>query len=219
MDEYKIYYRNRLPHIAPTGACFFATFRLGDSLPWKIVQQLRAERDDKIKQLIQSKTDDCEVEIYREEKIYFSNFDRRLDKNPLGNCYLRRQEVATIVIDQLRKHDGVSYELQAFCIMPNHVHVLLDTSIQLQNQVSSELGEGYIQLDRIMKRIKGASSRYANQFLGRTGSSFWQKDSYDHFVRNQKEWERILAYILNNPVKAGLVKDWQEWPYSYFKYL
>ena len=45
--------------------------------------------------------------------------------------------------------------------------------------------------------------------------AFWQHESYDHVVRNEKEFERILAYIVNNPVKAGLVADWQDWPYTY----
>lgn len=200
------------------GACFFVTFRLADSLPWEIVQRLRADRDEELKRLREEKPAGFERKIYRKEKVYFNNFDSGLDNNPLGNCWLRKPDVANIVSDQLHKHDGVWYELQAFCIMPNHVHVLLDTSTQLHQLESSEADTEYMQLDRIMKRIKGASSRYVNQLLGRTGSSFWQKDSYDHFVRNHEEWNRILAYILNNPVKAGLVKDWQEWSFSYVKY-
>ncbi len=200
------------------GACFFVTFRLADSLPWKIVQRLRADRDEQLKRLREEQPARFEQKIYREEKVYFNNFDSRLDNNPLGNCWLRKPDVANIVSDQLHKHDGIWYELQAFCIMPNHVHVLLDTSTQLHQLESNEADTKYMQLDRIMKRIKGASSRYANQLLGRTGFTFWQKDSYDHFVRNHEEWNRILAYILNNPVKAGLVKDWQEWPFSYVKY-
>lgn len=88
--------------------------------------------------------------------------------------------------------------------MPNHVHILIDTS---SGQVSQKLSV-------IMQRIKGGTAREINQRLNRKGV-FWQKDSYDHLVRNQEEWLKIYAYILNNPVKAGLVNDIQHWPYSY----
>ena len=68
-----------------------------------------------------------------------------------------------------------------------------------------------------MKRIKGASAYYCNQYLKKTGESFWQKDSYDHYVRNEKEWSNILWYILQNSVKAALVKDWKEWNGTYLQ--
>jgi hypothetical protein len=67
-----------------------------------------------------------------------------------------------------------------------------------------------------MKKVKGASAFYANQFLGKTGKPFWQKDSYDHYVRNEKEWQNIFWYILNNPVKAKLVDKWEDWEFSYY---
>jgi putative transposase len=73
-------------------------------------------------------------------------------------------------------------------------------------------------LDRIMKRIKGASARYANLELDRTGSTFWQKESYDRFVRTERELNNTIAYILNNPVKANLVSKWDEFPFTFLKY-
>jgi len=65
-----------------------------------------------------------------------------------------------------------------------------------------------------MKSLKGYTARKANRLLNRTGE-FWAHESYDHFVRNAAEWERIEAYILNNPVKAKLIDDWREWKWSY----
>lgn len=53
-----------------------------------------------------------------------------------------------------------------------------------------------------------------NRYLGRNGA-FWQHESYDHIVRSEREYERILAYIVNNPVRAGIVKDWRDWPYTF----
>ena len=63
-----------------------------------------------------------------------------------------------------------------------------------------------------MKSLKGATAREANRLLGLTGEPFWQKESYDHWVRNASELERIRAYIETNPVKAGLVQNPQDYP-------
>ena len=65
-----------------------------------------------------------------------------------------------------------------------------------------------------MQSLKGFTSREANRLLERSGT-FWEHESYDHFVRDEDEWKRIIAYVLNNPVKAGFVKDWKEWEWSY----
>jgi REP element-mobilizing transposase RayT len=82
------------------------------------------------------------------------------------------------------------YELGAYVVMSNHVHVLLLPKISPS---------------RVMQSLKGATAREANRVLGRTGETFWQAESYDHWVRDERERERITAYIENNPVKAGLV--------------
>ena len=211
----KIFYRNRLPHIAPPGATFFVTFRLGDSLPQHLVQTMKEELSKTLLKIEKTRPEGWEEQIYQEKQSFFKKYDRELDCKPYGNCYLRQARVAQIVIEQMGRFDNDWYELQAYCVMPNHVHMLIDTSIQLQTESGDSVD--YVQLDKIMHRIKGASSRYANIALGRTGK-FWQKDSYDHVVRNQKEWEHVLAYIVNNPVKAGLVEDWRDWPFTYLRY-
>ena len=142
-------------------------------------------------------------------------------------------------MDKLFEYDDALFELEAFCLMPNHVHVLFSTRIQLikgglkydndpfegrrnyAHVVSDRTieieNQSYIQLHRIMQLIKGGSARVANNLLSRSGA-FWHKDSYDHYVRDSREWARIVRYILENPVKARLCNAWQDWPYSYFKY-
>lgn len=74
--------------------------------------------------------------------------------------------------------------------MANHVHVLL---LPL-----SEPG-------RLLQSLKGFTAKLANRVLGRIGEPFWQKESYDHWVRNEGEWRRIATYIEENPVRAGIV--------------
>jgi putative transposase len=83
--------------------------------------------------------------------------------------------------------------------MPNHVHLLITPLVSPA---------------RLLKSLKGATAREANRVLRRTGEPFWQKESYDHWVRNGSEIEKIRAYIEMNPVKAGLVKDPRLFPWS-----
>ncbi len=98
-----------------------------------------------------------------------------------------------------RGEDVGNYELGAFVIMANHVHALLLPKVPVS---------------LLMKSLKGYTAREANKFLGRAGTPFWQKESYDHWVRNEAEWYRVKAYIENNPVKAGLVKSSADYRWS-----
>ncbi len=150
--------------------------------------------------------------------MFFARYDALLDKADKGPHYLKNPVIAEIVKKELLRFDSDLYDLIAFCIMSNHVHILIDTSIQLPNDyVPWEWEMLDIEpLQNIMKRIKGPSAVYANRELRRSGK-FWQRESYDHYVRNRKEFDNIVAYILNNPVKARIVERWEEYPYSYLK--
>jgi putative transposase len=126
--------------------------------------------------------------------------DCHLDAARAGPMYLRQPAIAQLVMESIRK--GVQlgqYELYAYVVMANHVHILIHP---------------HIEPSRLLKSLKGATAREANKLLRRTGEPFWQKKSYDHWVRNQSEFHRIRAYIENNPVKAGLVKISDEYPWS-----
>ncbi len=126
--------------------------------------------------------------------------ERQLDSIRHGPVYLRQPAIAQVVVDSI--HKGVEleqYELDAYVVMANHVHLLMHPIISP---------------DRLLKSLKGASARNANRLLGRTGEPFWQKESYDHWVRNQAEFEKIRAYIEMNPVNAGLVRNPQDFPWS-----
>ena len=69
-------------------------------------------------------------------------------------------------------------------------------------------------LTRIMKNHKSITAKRANQYLKRSGP-FWQPGFYDRCIRDVKEYENVVAYILNNPVKAGLIADWEQWEYKW----
>ena len=96
--------------------------------------------------------------------------------------------------------DGERYWLSAWVVMPNHVHLLVTPCISWS-------------LSRIMKDMKSFTSREANKLLGRRGQ-FWMEDYFDRYVRDAKHFANAIAYIENNPVKAGLVKTPSEWRFS-----
>ena len=170
--------QRRLPHVYIEGKALFVTWSLHGSMP--------ASRYPPPGKLSAGQA--------------FVWVDRYLDTAKTGPTYLCRPEIARIVIDSLYK--GVQlghYELHAFVVMSNHVHMLIDALIHPS---------------QLMRSLKGATAREANRVLGRTGEPFWQKESYDHWVRDDAEFERIWAYIENNPVKAGLVTSPEEYPWS-----
>lgn len=114
--------------------------------------------------------------------------------------FLRNPAVAAVVVQVLRRGAAMDpYDLRAFVVMANHVRVLI-----YPRQEAS----------RVLHWIKGVTARKANQLLARTGTPFWQRESYDHWVRDDKQLERIVAYIENNPVNAGLSACVDDYPWS-----
>ncbi len=208
---FKTHYRNRYPHITPLGGTFFVTFRLADSLPRSMIKSLSKEYEREIRRIQDLFPEHYKWKCYQEKKRLFGNFDRQLDKSPFGACHLGKPAVAEIVRSKLHQLDSQWYFLLAFCIMPNHVHLLIDTSLG-KGETSPE--KEPVPLCKIMHRIKGSTAYAINRHLKRKGT-FWQKDSYDHLVRNRLENSRIRDYILQNPVKAGLVKDWKDYRFTY----
>jgi putative transposase len=128
----------------------------------------------------------------------FVAMDRLLDTARFGPIHLKRREVAVMVRSSIQ-YCGKGCDLHAWVIMPNHVHLLFTPHTNVSSVLCS---------------LKGYSARQANRFLGCTGQPFWQDESYDHLVRGGEEFRRIERYIVNNPVKAGLVKSVEEFPWS-----
>lgn len=132
----------------------------------------------------------------------FKKYDS-LMKNPNNNIkYLRDSKIAEICKHSLHFFDGKDYKLICYCIMPNHIYVVFE----LVNQKKS-IGD-------IMGAIKRNSAKEANKVLNRSGP-FWQAESFDRLVRDDKELYFIIKYVLLNPVNAGLATDWNEWKYTY----
>ena len=146
------------------------------------------------------------VEQLRTEKILtagqeFARADEHLDRAAAGPLWLKDSRIADCVSRCLELGDSKfrRYNLHSFVVMANHVHVLLSPQIELQ---------------RITRSLKGITARLCNQILQRTNQPFWQDESYDHWCRDDSEFQRIRGYIARNPVKAGLVTKPEQWPWS-----
>ncbi|SHK52033.1 REP-associated tyrosine transposase [Hymenobacter psychrotolerans] len=196
----KTHYERFLPHWLPPGETLFVTFRLNGSLPRRVIAQL-LEKRELLRQAPATRL--SAAERYREQKQFFARFDAQLDQAAHGPRWLAEPAVAAVVSEALHFRHGKAYELICFCLMPNHVHIV----VQLPDDAPDFM--------RTLQSLKMNTALKANKILEREGQ-FWQRESYDHIVRDGKELQRIVAYVLENPVKAGLTDNWQDWPYTYW---
>jgi putative transposase len=116
----------------------------------------------------------------------FAALDRLLDEARSGPFYLRQPAVADVIVEAIQYNANTlgHYVLHAFAVMPNHVHLLITPAVALP---------------KLTKSLKGITSKQANAMLALTGNRFWQEESYDHCVRNEREFGRIRSYIEGNP--------------------
>jgi REP element-mobilizing transposase RayT len=125
--------------------------------------------------------------------------DDVLDRH-LGSCFMRDPTCARIVAETLRHRDHDHYALQAWCVMPNHVHALVATTKDHE-------------LSTIVRTWKTFSAKRINEALNRSGS-VWSPDYFDRYIRDDKHFESNKRYIEMNPVAAGLCDAPEAWPFS-----
>jgi REP element-mobilizing transposase RayT len=182
------------------GGSYFITFRLAGTLPANVLQQLKREREEILKHALAAKrplTWQEQEELFR---WHSARVDAYLDASH-GDCFLRQPEIAKLVADALRFFVGERYELRAWVVMPNHVHVV----------VWPRPPET---LSRVLHSWKSFTSKEANKLLARAGGTFWQSESYDHLVRDDGDHARCVAYTINNPVSARLCARPEGWQWS-----
>jgi REP element-mobilizing transposase RayT len=131
---------------------------------------------------------------------YSSKVDAYLDAGN-GECWLRQAMIADLVASALKFFDGTRYEMQAWVVMPNHVHAVLRPL------------PGWT-LSQTLKSWKGYTAREANKLLQRTGERFWQTESFDHLVRDDEDLHRCCHYTTTNPVNARLCARPEEWKWG-----
>jgi putative transposase len=173
------HYERRLPHWDVVGQPVFVTFRLHGTLP--------ASRVFPPERMSSGKA--------------FVAMDRILDGARHGPTDLGMPEIAELVVNALFAGECKfrRYELHAFVVMQNHVHILVTPSVPSTKWLGP---------------LKGFTAHAANLLLGTTGTPFWQDESYDHLVRDDREFGRIRDYIEWDPVKAGLVDTVEKFRWS-----
>jgi len=206
--SYRLFYRRHLPHYQPAGGTFFVTFGLAGSIPKPVLERLLAERDAAEARLAAiSDAAERVREAYLREKRWFARWDAALDQAVSAPRWLEQPEITEIVMEAIHHRDGKEYTLHAFTLMPTHCHLLY---------TPLPFGENYYALYEILQTLKGYTAYKANRVLGRKGA-FWHGESYDHFVRDVDEHARIVHYIRQNPVKAGLVEKADDWPWTFVR--
>jgi type I restriction enzyme R subunit/putative DNA methylase len=166
------------PHFQPDQVYIFLTWRLFGSLPAAHAKS-----------------------SYPTPGHAFVAADRALDRPDSGPWWLRDGRIAGLVSESILSGESQRhwYELDAWAVMPNHVHLLILPQVPVPT---------------IMRWLKSWTARQANQLLGRAGQPFWQDESYDHWVRNREQRDRIIRYIERNPVTAGLAASAELWTWS-----
>ena len=178
LPSYMPEYRRRLPHFHPSASYVFITWRLWGSLPAK-----------------------PDLTRHPTPGHAFAAQDRVLDRHASGPRWLHDPRIADIVAEAILigEFDRRFYQLSAWVVMPNHVHLLMFPMVPVPV---------------LMRWLKGSTARSANRIMGRTGQPFWQDESWDHYLRGSSQLNRTAAYIENNPVSAGLVCSAERWRWS-----
>lgn len=181
-----------LPHWHQQGKIYHVTFRLDDSLDQKTIRAYVSGKERLQKSLEDhpERKEDIQNQL---DELYAEHIEKALDQG-YGACHMRKPEIAQIVADSITHFDRDRYDLAAWCVMPNHVHLLLQPR------------DGH-SLSDILHTIKSFSAKQINKALGLEGR-LWKQESYDHLVRSEKAFWRLLNYVFNNPEKTG-IKDWQ----------
>jgi len=205
--DYKGFSKRHRPHIHPPDSIIFVTYRLAGSIPKAVVRTYKAKKD-------------WLAQVEEFNRAWFVKFEDVLHKAQTGPMWMKNEHVVDSVASSLQKLDSDAYRLDAYSVMSNHVHAVFKPFLS-----ERELREGFDEsghlifiskhpgLSRIMQSLKGGSSRECNRILSRAGQ-FWEHESFDHVIREGKFYATI-RYVLNNPVKAGLVRHWREWRWNY----
>lgn len=188
--------RRNLPHWYVADRPYFVTFRLKGTLPMSIVR----EYESRMTELLKIGARRTEIEV--EQRRYFLKVEAILDDARAPVQVLRQPEIARLVMqgfDWLERERG--WQVYAAVVMPNHVHCCLRS----RNGRSAEMGTD-------IGSLKKYTGRRANETLGLKGH-FWQSENFDHWCRSSAKVDASVAYIRDNPLKAGLVARPEEWPW------
>jgi putative transposase len=196
------YQPRKLPHLFGNYNPIFFTYRLKFTLPQPLIKALNERKAEWHKDLLSLKEAEKAQVIMSKDGLFFTWYDELLAKSQDVPQVLHRADITQIIATAFTHFDKGRYELLAYCVMPNHVHVLILPLKQESGEIFSP--------SHIIYSWKRWTANRINQILERKGS-LWQQECYDHLVRNEDELMHTVDYIIHNPVKAGLAESWEQW--------
>jgi putative transposase len=191
------FYRRNLPHWLVADHSYFVTLRIKGTLPSTIVSEMQLQR----KLMCAEHMNEEGFSKLRREQ--FLKIERILDSLESDNRWLDDASVATMIIDNLSWLSGRGWKTYAAVVLSTHIHLLLRNEEGRSAELLNDLGQ-----------FKRHTAREANRMLGDEGA-FWAREDFDHWIRTREKFEGTVRYIANNPVKAGRVKHWTDWPWTF----
>ena len=206
MNELNIHYWSHGPHYQFRDSIVFITWRLAGTLPshiLKLFRQLTSEQDN------QEKTRDLQNIKQETPSLFklYQEYDLELAKWNDPGFSLNEERLARIITCALHYHEGKKYELHAYCVMSNHVHLLI--------RALKQDNENYYHIADLLQALKRYTANEINKRLGKSGN-LWDDYYFDRIIRNEQYYHNVVNYILMNPVAAGLVKHPEDWRDSYY---
>ena len=208
----KEHYRRNLPHFEQPGQAYFITVNLNDAIPPKALSRYSIQLNklqDEIKQVKNDKSmtillPELENKYALLRTKYIKAYDDLLDLDKSSEINLNLPENLKIMFEAFRYYEGKRLENLAFCVMKNHYHWVVSLFEKDENGKP-------VYLNEILKVVNGFSAYSINKLEMKTGRTVWQDENFETSIRNQRHLYNAVMYTINNPVKAGLVKNWSDW--------
>jgi putative transposase len=210
MEPDGLFRRRKLPHWDVPGAIYFVTACLRGSIPALGLLDIERYRMSLDKRARPAGVDDRTWAVQKWKRSFVRTEDW-LDHRP-EVCHFTNPSLATIVVNAFHHFAGERYDLIAYAVMPSHFHWVFRPCEDF-GTARNRGGAHTPARERIMHSIKRFTARECNKILGAHGS-FWQDESFDHCVFDMDELARVIDYVELNPVRAGLVKRREDWPFS-----
>jgi len=205
-----VFRRRRLPHWDAPNSTFFITSCLANSIPATGRLDIAAFEERMARQPTPMQFSIHEWKARRESRLFIRH-DDWLDLRP-ARRWLEDPRLAALISNAIRHFDGHRYDLLAYVVMPSHVHwVFRPRAEWFAREIRPDDQRSPREI--ILHSVQTFTAVAGNRLLRRSGV-FWQRESYDRCVRDERELERVVAYIEHNPVKAGLVKRAEDWRFS-----
>ena len=190
--EHRVRQGAYLPHLTKPGAVYSITFRLADSMPSHVVEGWLADQQAILANAQTAGRELSQTELNELSRLHQDRIDKYLDAGH-GECWLKRDDIAAVVTEAMHHFDNKRYRLICWCIMPNHVHGVLQPLPGCD-------------LPQIMHSWKRHSAQQVNRLLRRSGA-FWHAEYYDHLIRDDADLQNAIEYAWKNPEHAGF-SDW-----------